>query len=148
MNDNHLKENSKTEDIDEISRNTVDDILNFASNEVKELKKSKKKKKHKNLGDLAKNTVDDIFSSALAENEEKPIAIIFTSVDQKIHFSIICKNTDTINKLEAELYREYPQFSETDNYFMCKGKVLNKFHPFESDNIKNGDVIIVDKRDI
>ena len=84
----------------------------------------------------------------ILEKNEKLMSIIFSSVDQKIHFSIICKNTDTINKLEAELYREYPQFSETDNYFMCKGKVLNKFHPFESDNIKNGDVIIVDKRDI
>ena len=84
----------------------------------------------------------------ILEKNEKLMSIIFSSVDQKIHFSIICKNTDTINKLEAELYREYPQFSETDNYFMCKGKVLNKFHPFESDNIKNGDVIIVNQRDI
>ena len=79
----------------------------------------------------------------ILEKNEKLMSIIFSSVDQKIHFSIICKNTDTINKLEAELYREYPQFSETDNYFMCKGKVLNKFHTFESDKIKNGDVIIV-----
>ena len=84
----------------------------------------------------------------ILEKNEKLMSIILSSVDEKIHFSIICKNTDTINKLEAELYREYPQFSETDNYFMCKGKVLNKFHTFESDKIKNGDVIIVNKRDI
>ena len=84
----------------------------------------------------------------ILEKNEKLMSIIFSSVDQKIHFSIICKNTDTINKLDAELYREYPQYSETDNYFMCKGKILNKFHPFKSDNIKNGDVIIVNQKDI
>ena len=83
----------------------------------------------------------------ILEKNEKLMSIIFSSVDQKIHYSIVCKNTDNINKLEGELYKEYPQFSETDNYFMCKGKLLNKFHTFESNNIKNGDVIIVNQRD-
>ena len=83
----------------------------------------------------------------ILEKNEQLMSIIFSSVDQKMHYSIVCKNTDNINKLEGELYREYPQFSETDNYFMCKGKLLNKFHTFESNNIKNGDVIIVNQRD-
>ena len=84
----------------------------------------------------------------LLEKNEKLISIIFSSVGQNIHYSIVCKNTDDIHKLESELYREYPQFSETDNYFMCKGKVINKFHTFESNHIKNGDVILVNQRDI
>ena len=79
----------------------------------------------------------------ILEKNEKLMSIIFSSVDQKIHYSIVCKNTDKINKLEEELYKKYPQFSETDNYFMCKGKILNKFHTFEKNNIKNGDIIIV-----
>ena len=83
----------------------------------------------------------------ILEKNEQLMSIIFSSVDQKIHYSIVCKNTDKIHKLEEELYREYPQFSETDNYFMCKGKVLNKFHSFEKNNIKNGDVIIVNQRE-
>ena len=81
------------------------------------------------------------------EKGEKMMTIIFSSVDQNICYSIICKNTDTINKLEGELYKEYPQFSETDNYFICKGKVLNKFHTFESNNIKNGGVIVVNQKE-
>ena len=84
----------------------------------------------------------------ILEKNEKLISIIFSSVSQNIHYSIICKNTDAINKLERELYREYPQFSQTDNYFMCKGKVINKFHTFESNHINNGDVILVNQRDI
>ena len=84
----------------------------------------------------------------ILEKNEKLMSIIFSSVGQNIHYSIVCKNTDDLNKLERELYREYPQFSETDNYFMCKGKVINKFHTFESNHIKNGDVILVNQRDI
>ena len=83
----------------------------------------------------------------ILEKGEKIMSVIFSSVDQNIHYSIVCKNTDKIHKLEEELYKEYPQFSETDNYFMCKGKVLNKFHTFESNNIKNGDVIVVNQRE-
>ena len=81
------------------------------------------------------------------EKGEKIMSVIFASVDQNIHYSIVCKNTDTIHNLEGELYKEYPQFSETDNFFMCKGKVLNKFHAFDSNNIKNGDVIVVNQRE-
>ena len=84
----------------------------------------------------------------ILEKNEKLMSIIFSSVSQNIHYSIVCKNTDDINKLERELYREYPQFSKTDNYFMCKGKVINKFDTFESNHIKNGYVILVNQRDI
>jgi len=84
----------------------------------------------------------------ILEKNEKLMSIIFSSVGQNIHYSIVCKNTDDLNKLERELYREYPQFSETDNYFICKGKVINKFHSFESNHIKNGDVILVNQRNI
>ena len=62
------------------------------------------------------------------------MSVIFTSVDQKAHYSIICKNTDTI-------------YSETDNYFLCNGQVINKFKTFEVNHIKNGDTIVLNKRD-
>ena len=81
------------------------------------------------------------------EENEKLISIIFTFVDQKTHYSLICKNTDTINKIEAELYKEYPDYSETDNYFLCKGVAINKFQTFERNHIKNGDIIILNQRD-
>ena len=42
----------------------------------------------------------------ILEKNEKLISIIFSSVSQNIHYSIVCKNTDDINKLERELYRE------------------------------------------
>ena len=82
----------------------------------------------------------------ILEKNEKLMSIIFSSVDQKIHYSMVCKNTDNINKLEGELYRECPKFFERDNFYMSKGKLLNKFHTFENNNIKNGDVIIVKQR--
>ena len=81
------------------------------------------------------------------EENEKLMSVIFTSVDQKAHYSIICKNTDTINRLEEELYKEYPEYCLTENYFLCNGQVINKFKTFEVNHIKNGDIIVLNKRD-
>ena len=104
--------------------------------EIKDLKK--------NINEL-KETIKR-YPFILAKNENL-IAIIFYSMDQKVHYPMICKNTDTINKLEDKLYKEYPELSERENYFLCKGTVLNKFTSFEKNKIKNGDIIILNQND-
>ena len=81
------------------------------------------------------------------EKNERLMAIIFYSVDQKVHYPMICKNTDTIHKLEEKLYEEYPNLSERENYFLCKGGLINKFQSFEKMKIKNGDIIILNQND-
>ena len=48
---------------------------------------------------------------AILEKNEKLISIIFTAINQKINYSLICKNTDTIIKVEKELYKEFPKLS-------------------------------------
>ena len=80
----------------------------------------------------------------ILEKNEKIMSIIFSSVNQKINYSIVCKNTDNIHKLEEELYKEYPNLFENQNYiFLYKGKIMNKYQTFESNHIKNGDTIIM-----
>ena len=79
------------------------------------------------------------------EKNEKLISVIFASVDQKTHYSLICKNTHSINNIEAVLYKEYPDYCNSENYFLCKGKIINKFQTLENNHIKNGDVIIINK---
>ena len=81
----------------------------------------------------------------ILEKNENLMSIIFQSIDQEIKYSMICKNTDTINRLEEKLYEVFPIFSEKDNFFLCKGKKLNKFKTFDFNNIKNGDIIILNQ---
>ena len=76
------------------------------------------------------------------------MSIIFSSVDQKINYSVVCKNTDNIHKIEDELYKEYPNLFENKYYiFLCKGKIINRFQTFESNHIKNGDTIIMNSNE-
>ena len=81
------------------------------------------------------------------EENEKLISIIFASSDQTMHYSMICKNTDTISRLEQKLYTEYPKFIDSNNIFICNGNVINRNRSFASYKIKNGDTIIVNKMD-
>ena len=83
----------------------------------------------------------------ILEENEKLISIIFESSDQTMHYSMICKNTDTISVLEKRLYQEYPDFIDSDNIFLSKGYAINRNKSFESYKIKNGDIIVVNKRD-
>ena len=81
----------------------------------------------------------------ILEEGEKIMSIIFTSVDQKINYSMICKNTDTIHKLEEQLYKEYPKLGGAEYYFICNGAKVKKFKTLEELKIKSGDVIVLNE---
>ena len=74
---------------------------------------------------------------------EKLISVIFVSLDQKVHYSVICKNTDKFNILENKLYEEYPEYLESDNYFIVNGNKINKYKSLEFNKINNHDIIML-----
>ena len=75
---------------------------------------------------------------------EEILCINFCSRDKKIqNYSAICKNTDKFNIIENKLYKDYPEFYETENHFICKGNKINKNKSLEENNIHNNDVIIM-----
>ena len=79
----------------------------------------------------------------IIEKGERMFSIIFQSAT--INYSMICKNTDTIHKLELELYNQYPDLSKTNNFFLCKGNYLDKYEELEKYHLKNSDIIIVNQ---
>ena len=79
----------------------------------------------------------------ILEEGEKIMSIIFTSVEQKLNYSMICKNTDTISQLKLKLYEEYPKLEGANYYFICNGTVLKKFEKLEKLKIKSGDIIVL-----
>ena len=71
------------------------------------------------------------------------MTIIFISIEEDIYYAIICKNTDKFNKIENMFYDVYPQYLESENYFTVKGKKISKSKTIEQNNIKYGDIIIL-----
>ena len=88
---------------------------------------------------------DNIISNypiKLSEGEQL-ISVIFVSSDQKVHYSVICKNTDKFNIIENKLYEEYPEYLESENYFIVNGNKINKYKSLELNKIKNHDIIML-----
>ena len=72
---------------------------------------------------------------------EKLLTVIFVSLDNKINYSVLCKNTNKFNEIENMLYDAYPEYAETENNFTVNGKNVNKYESLEINNIKNNDRI-------
>ena len=72
---------------------------------------------------------------------EKILSIQFKSSDQIIDFCVPCKNTDIFVRLEEQLYEHYPEYKETNNYFLCNGTTVLRFKSLEENRIKNHDKI-------
>ena len=72
---------------------------------------------------------------------EKLMSVIFVSADQKIHHSFICKNTDIFTDLEKSLQNIFPEYAESENYFLLSGSKINKYKSLEYNNIKDSDII-------
>ena len=77
------------------------------------------------------------------KKNEKLITIIFVSSDQKLHYSLICKNTQKFALVEQELYDIFPEYKETENFFLFKGEEINRNKTIEEINIKFSDQIML-----
>ena len=63
-------------------------------------------------------------------------------------YSIICKNTQKFIELEKKLYKDYPEYSKSDNYFMINGNRVDKTKSLDGNKIRNNDVIILTQNNI
>ena len=118
--------------------------LNNRENIIKELNQKIQYKIYE-INNL-KNQINNINNNDLVTQinpGEKVISALFHSSDLKIDFSIACKNTTPFVKLEEKLYEEYPDYKETDNYFLQNGNKIKRFKTMEENNINSGKPIII-----
>ena len=55
--------------------------------------------------------------------------------------------TDVLAKLEDELYKEYPQFRETNNTLIINGGAVLRFKTIGENGINTGDTVTVIKEE-
>ena len=75
------------------------------------------------------------------KSEEKMMSIIFISIDEDIHYSIICKNTDIFSNIEKKFYDKYPEYKNTQSEFIINGNKVDRFKNIDDNKIKNSDII-------
>ena len=73
---------------------------------------------------------------------ERLMSVIFSSIDENIHYSVICKNTDIFNNIEKKFYDKYPEYKNTKNDFITNGNKIDKLKSLDDNKIKNSEIII------
>ena len=69
------------------------------------------------------------------------VCVNFISSDKKVHFAISCLKTETFAEVEEKLYKQYPQYRETNNNFIANGTPVLRFKTIDENKIKDGDKI-------
>ena len=145
--------------INDYDKNQLIEIIELFKNEFKKFIDSQKINENKinsNKDIIIKKQEDEIdkLKEKLSKypfelsNGEKLISVIFTSSDQNMYYSIICKNTQKFIELEQKLYKDYPEYSKSENYFMINGNKVNKKKSLDENKIRNNDIIILTQNNI
>ena len=145
--------------INENNKNEIIEINELLNNEFKNFYDSQniiKDKDNSNKDIIIKelnNEIDKLneklsrYPFELSKGE-KLISVIFTSSDQNMFYSIICKNTQKFTELEEKLYNDYPEYSKSNNYFIINGNRVNKNKSLDENKIRNSDIIILTQNNI
>ena len=88
------------------------------------------------------NKFKSIIPFEIREGEEL-LPVIFNSTVQKLHYSLICKNTEKFSDVESRLYEVYPQYEECENCFYVNGNKIKKAKTLKENKIKYSDVVVV-----
>ena len=91
------------------------------------------------------NIINELSKKQPNNIKEELMTVIFTTFDQKFHYAIICKHTDEFLMVERELYKIYPEYIETENYFTARGNKINKYKTMDQNNIKYSEIIILNQ---
>ena len=77
------------------------------------------------------------------DNYNNLMTVIFYSKDLNIHYSLICKETDSFSTIEKRLYEIYPACQDTDLFCYANGQKIKRFKTLQENKIKNSQVITI-----
>ena len=72
------------------------------------------------------------------------MSVIFTTIEQKFFYSIVCKNTDIFANLVMQLFNEYPYYKDKSVYFISKIAIIKEQKTLKENQIYNSDIILMD----
>ena len=69
--------------------------------------------------------------------------VYFTSPDQNIHFPIPCNKNQIFAEIEEKLYKEFPEYRETNNCFIVNGIQVLRFKTVAENHITNSTPVLL-----
>ena len=66
------------------------------------------------------------------------MSVNFISTDSKVHFAVPCLDYNTFAEVEEKLYKQFPEYRETNNNFIANGGQVLRFKTIKQNKIGNG----------
>ena len=79
----------------------------------------------------------------LTNNPKEAITLHFKSSNQLINYAIHCKTEHKFNMIANQIFEREPNFVENGLLFLCGGRKINEYKTIKDNQLKNGDVIII-----
>ena len=117
----------------EINPNPNQEIINPNQNPIQER--------------INQNPQQEGINSEILRLNGNPFPLRFKSGDNLIDYSIICNRSQLFVDIEKKLYEEYPNYKETQNYFLCNANVIKRFKTIGENNLRDNDVLILNLYD-
>ena len=105
--------------------NNYNNIINQKDNELNNLR-------------TQLNNLNNNMNNNININMNDIMSVNFISMDQNIHFSVGCLKTNTFAEVEEKLYKQYPEYRETNNNFIANGTQVLRFKTIAENKIGNG----------
>ena len=116
--------------------NQIQSLQNIINQKNEELNKLKKNLQNNNINNIGNQNNFKKFNDK---------CVNFISSDQKIAYAIPCSGNDIFAEIEEILYREYPEYRETNNMFLANGKEILRFKSINDNKIGTGRPIMLIK---
>ena len=121
--------------------NKIKELENNIIQKNNELNQLKAKLQNTNI----KNSNSNINNQTNKINQGGDKCVNFISQDNKICFGIPCSGNSTFAEVEELLYREYPEYRETNNTFLINGEQILRFKTINENNVGTGRPVMLIK---
>ena len=143
---NQLKyELTKANKVIEQQKLTINELQNYLNNYNNIINNLNKNiNNYKNIiskKDLELNNIKSQLNNNIPNNNvnfNDIMCVNFISSDQNVHFAASCLKTNTFAEIEEKLYKQYPQYRETNNNFLANGTQVLRFKTIAENKIGNG----------
>ena len=116
--------------------NNYNNIINNLNNDINNYRNIISKK------DIELNNYKSQLNNTNIQNNKVYIndmmCVQFISSDQNVHYAVPCIKTNTFAEVEEKLYKEFPQYRETNNTFLANGMQVLRFKTIDENKIGNG----------
>ena len=115
--------------------NNYNNIINNLNNDINNYRNIISKK------DIELNNYKSQLNNNIPNNNvnfNDIMSVNFISSDQNVHFSVPCLKTNTFAEVEEKLYKEFPQYRETNNNFLANGMQVLRFKTIAENKIGSG----------